>query len=411
MAYVQSNRGLLYAIDGETGAQRWKFPTGNPRYPNVPVAANDKYVAAVNGSTLYVVDLSDGKLLFQRGLSGAPGAGLAITDDHVFVPLMGSAIEAYRLAEKERRRPPIRFSASGDTRFKPVATPKSISWPTGRGLLYVVDADKNKVRFRMEAGSPIIEHSSYLAPNRLFAASQGGYLFCVDEKSGRMLWQYSAGGPIAHAPVTVAGQAYIVTENGILMSVNAESGLQTWETGGISQVLSVGKDRLVCRGSRSDIVIVDLASGSRMASVRTSNADKYSTNPYSDRVYVATKTGRVICLRPQGMEWPTIHITPMTKEELLAEAESAAGIKPKKPKTTSAKPKDEDTAADDEGDIFGEESSMDDEADIFGDNADEEGDAGDDIFGDDAADDMGDDGEEEDIFGGDDEDIFGDDGF
>ncbi|MEM7314579.1 MAG: PQQ-binding-like beta-propeller repeat protein, partial [Planctomycetota bacterium] len=426
MVYAQSSRGLLHAFDGETGEQRWKFPTGNPRYPNVPVAANDKFVAAANGSTLYVVDLNDGKLLFHRQLKSAPAAGLAITQEHIYVPVTGDIVEAFRLNEKERRRPPIRFSSAGDTRFRPVATPSTVSWPTGRGFLYVVDAEELKVKFRVEARSPIVEHAAYLAPDRLYATSRGGYLFCVVEKTGRMLWQFSAGEPIARAPVAIGKRVYIVTDSGVLMAVNAKTGLQDWQTRGISRVLTVSNDRLVCKGTRSNIVTVDLSSGSRMDSVSVSNADKYIANPYSDRLYVTTKTGRLICLKPQGAGWPTIHVIPMTKEEIQAEKEAAKkGKKEKKKKKPEPKSDSADSSTSD--DIFGDDSGDTGESsdDIFGDDADADAGAGadeEDIFGDDAGgaddgsgddifgDDSGGDGSD-DIFGGDEDDIFGDEGF
>src|SRR5688572_13524283 len=64
--YATSERGLVHAIDGETGKTLWTSSLGNPRYPTTNAAANDKFVGVCNGSTLYVLLASDGSLVWTR---------------------------------------------------------------------------------------------------------------------------------------------------------------------------------------------------------------------------------------------------------------------------------------------------------------------------------------------------------
>ena len=66
-------------------------------------AANEEYVAVVNGSMLYVLDRVGGSVRWQRRLRGAPGAGPALSETQVFVPMIDGMVEAY---STRRRRPP-----------------------------------------------------------------------------------------------------------------------------------------------------------------------------------------------------------------------------------------------------------------------------------------------------------------
>ncbi len=339
MLYVETPHAMLFAIDAETGVVRWKFPTGRPDFPSLAPAANDEFVAVVNGSRLYVVRLVDGKLVFEKQLRGAVNAGPAITDNFVLVPLMSSMVEAFRLTEGETQRASIRISSSGNPQIRPTISPSSISWPTEHGFLYVADREDGKVRFRLEARSDLVSHSVYAPPNRLLIASLDGYLFCVDEESGRILWQFSAGESLATAPVAIGDDVYVASKRGGLFAIGLEAGRQKWLTRGIEQVASVTADRIYCQGARGDLVVLDRSSGAKLYSLATSGRERFITNTVSDRIYLATDSGRLICLKEQGATWPSIHVPLAPVEEVAAtdqpEKESAAPIPEKEEKTVS----------------------------------------------------------------------------
>ena len=73
--YATTNRGVVQAINAETGRTLWAQKVGNTNYPTLEPAANDSVVAVVNGSTLYILGADDGKELWNRRIKGVPGAG------------------------------------------------------------------------------------------------------------------------------------------------------------------------------------------------------------------------------------------------------------------------------------------------------------------------------------------------
>ncbi len=66
--YVQTDRATLHALDGATGKTKWVTTVGNRDHYSLPPGANDKYVAAINGSTVYVLDQATGNEVWSRQL-------------------------------------------------------------------------------------------------------------------------------------------------------------------------------------------------------------------------------------------------------------------------------------------------------------------------------------------------------
>ena len=74
---VQTTRGLLTALDGETGRILWSTQAGPADRMCTAPAANAEYVVVVNGSMLVVIQRSNGSILWERQLRGS----LTRTDD------------------------------------------------------------------------------------------------------------------------------------------------------------------------------------------------------------------------------------------------------------------------------------------------------------------------------------------
>src|ERR1044071_9750200 len=65
---VLTSAGVVQELDALTGSTYWTAPIGNENYPSLGPAGNEKYVAILNGSTLYVLDRKDGKPAIIRSI-------------------------------------------------------------------------------------------------------------------------------------------------------------------------------------------------------------------------------------------------------------------------------------------------------------------------------------------------------
>jgi outer membrane protein assembly factor BamB len=302
--YGSSERGAIDAIDGETGKTRWSAAIGNPRYPTTAASANDKFVAALNGSTLYVLHAEDGSLVWSRMMASVPGAGPALTDEFVYAPMLTGKVEAYFL--EDPKRPVAVFQSFGRTMVQPTVSVNSVAWPTDEGNLYVALAHDAGLRFRLEAKDSIDSAPAFLAPERVFATSLDGYVYCVHERRGNILWRFTTGEPISHAPVALIDTVYAITNRGNMYAIGADDGQERWLTAGIKKYLAGNETRLYVMDTRGNLTVLDRATGSRLGSLVTNRIDLPYMNVVTDRIILATSSGLVQCLRQSNIHWPVV---------------------------------------------------------------------------------------------------------
>ncbi len=349
--YATSDRAIVHAIDAETGTTRWAEVIGNRDHPTECPAASEPYIAILNGSDLYLLKRKTGEIIWKRRVKGVPGAGAAITKDYVVVPMISGNVELYTI--KETRTLPETYKSNGRTLVQPITTAEVVAWPTDRGFLYAARASKKGLRYRLEAKDAIVCQASYFAPNYIFVASIDGYVYCLHEMSGSETWLFSTGEAISNTPVPVGENLYVVTDKGSLFCIELQTGQSKWISSGFKSFIAASQDRVYCLGDSGRLIIVDAKTGGRIGSLATQLLELFYTNLQTDRIYLGTKTGLLMCLRETNRVWPLVHagvIDPDEVKKAEAAAEEAGeedqATKPPKGKPAEAKPKKQPAAAD-----------------------------------------------------------------
>ena len=143
---------------------------------------------------------------------------------------------------------------------------------------------------------------------RFYVASRDGYLTCLSERSGRLLWRFSAGEPLEHQPVVFGDGVYIMSADGGMWRINADSGQEEWWTPGIFGFVSASGNRLYCTNANGRIVIVDIATGGRRGILQTELLSVKLINTQTDRLYMGTRNGLLQCLHEPQYDWPLLHL-------------------------------------------------------------------------------------------------------
>jgi hypothetical protein len=304
--YLSTSRGVVDALDAETGRRLWTTFVGNSNYPTSAPAADDTRVALTNGSTLYVLDARDGRVLWKRRTRSVPGGGPAINDWFVFVPTVSGAMEAY--TSSDATRPPSIYKATGRALIQPIFTARTVAWPTDRGHLYVAPSNREGIWYRIEATKEIVAQPAY-SHRTLYIPSVDGYIYAVDEVSGSILWTYSTGEELRQRPMAIGDSLYVVGDEENLYCLDAISGQLRWSTPQIRQLLAVGAEqRMYCVGLRHNLVIVDTNTGSPIEASYQSLPRFRITNHQTDRVFLASPGGLLQCYREAKAEFPSIHV-------------------------------------------------------------------------------------------------------
>ncbi len=331
MLLVQTEQGTLSGLNAETGRILWSTQVGPRNHSSTEPAVNDTYVAVINGSVLFVLDRNNGQLLWQRQIFGSPGAGPALTETHVFTPMIGGLVEAYDI-EKGAKQKPWNYKSVGRILIPPIATPQAVCWTTEKGYLYVANPKAEGIRYRLETRNAIQAQPAYWTPN-LYACSTDGCVYSVDEHSGKINWKFPVGDAIYESPVAIEGRIFVVSELGNMFCLDAKAATLLWQAPKIAQFIATSPTRVYAADQVGRLLILDARSGVRLASMPLDGISTKLINRQSDRIYLANTAGVVQCFREEGLKSPVVYTPP--KPVVVEVKEAPKGEKKAKPAAES----------------------------------------------------------------------------
>ncbi len=372
--FVLSRRGVLHAVDGETGRTLWVTQVGSRDKPNEAPGIGKQYVAVVNGSDLYVLDRRDGGVAFRKTLPSVTSAAPAIGDEWIYVPMLSGLVVAYKLPDvrlgadapppgtaepaapaaqpklgpekikdtgerqkklRELQRadyaagkiPTMTYSAYAPITAPPLVTPTRVAWATSRGEIYLAFNHRAEIDNRFDTLRPIEAPLTYWPPH-VYAASKDGYVYGIHESKIQAPWRYSIGEPLYEPAVAVEDSVYAVGPNSGMFCLDAKSGERKWWAPGIRRCMAVAATRLYAADNAGSLQVLDRKSGAMVDSLRIDRLDVRVVNWRSDRVYLGTSSGVMQCLHEIAQEKPLMHQPAATveaaKEPAKAKKEPAA---------------------------------------------------------------------------------------
>ena len=322
MLLVQTTNAMVHTLDAETGRTLWAVQIGRKSALSLAPAANDKYVAVINGTTLFIVDRKNGRLKWDRELTSVPGAGPVMSTTHVFVPMVSGLVEAYQLEKPEAR--PWTYRSAGRILTQPIITAHSISWTTDRGHFYVASIDKVEIQLRLETGAAIEARPAYWTPF-IYATSLDGNVYAIDETEGETQWRFSTGNPISQPPVAINGVVYASSEGGGMYQLDGTKGHERWYAPAVTRFLAASPTRIYASDRYNRMVVLDIKTGAMLESMPMGAVTFRVINRETDRIYLCTRTGQLQCLHEFGLRMP-VKYQPPTAESL----EKKAPADPKK---------------------------------------------------------------------------------
>jgi outer membrane protein assembly factor BamB len=328
--FVQSNHGLVHAIDSQTGGTQWVSQIGNRYHPSSTLAANEKIVAVTNGTTLYVVDRANGRTIVEHQVEHVPSNGVAVGKNWVYVPTISGQLEVFPI-DLDGTLDEWNNASLGRIDTPPLVTRKNVVWGTQRGFVYFCAKDKSNVAFRLDTGGPIAGALAYWPP-LVLVASRDTYIYAIDENNGEHRWRYPLGSPISHPPIAIDGAVYLMPQDGGMHCLSCDDGALRWYSAKAQMLLAASATRLYAADRAGNTLVLDAKSGGQMDTIDTQFLPIKYTNITTDRLYYATPTGMVMCLHELDAAEPIVHLlpeeaVPETKEPTTEEppANEAAG--------------------------------------------------------------------------------------
>lgn len=304
-----SNTGVIQCLDGLTGKHHWATSVGHSIHPTSGVCANDRYVGAINGSRMYILNRENGQIVFEQSLIHTPIGPPAMTPNAIFVPMVSSLMANFNLDTDEdgRRGHPSTLKAHGGNILPPVVFRDSVAWVTDVGALYVANSYDRGVRFRVDSKKPTHVQPVFVQPNIVIFGSTDGYLYIVDEGSGQLLRRFSTGAPVVDSLFAYGNNVHCITQNGGMFCIEVDTGREVWYTPGITQIKGGADGKIFCVDHLQRFTAVDAGTGRRVAAMKAQTLPQIHLNNATDRLFVTTRTGMIQCVQPIGKNFPVTY--------------------------------------------------------------------------------------------------------
>jgi outer membrane protein assembly factor BamB len=224
--------GRLHALDAESGAERWSYPTGDSAAPGSmptrPVVA-DGAVYVTAGARVIALDARSGGERWRFDAPAVmfgppayvPGAG--VTGGGVYVAdYLGTVYALDPVDGRDRWR----IATEQRQSVEPVlVVGGTVMLGAGNGL-YTLDAVSGAPKWRFAAQSEIVG-SPVAADGRVHFGSKDHCLYTVDAVGGQLRWKLETGGEITGSPVVSGGVVYASSKDRCVYALDAVKGTDT----------------------------------------------------------------------------------------------------------------------------------------------------------------------------------------
>ncbi|MFO7904434.1 MAG: PQQ-binding-like beta-propeller repeat protein [Planctomycetota bacterium] len=345
--YASTNSGMIHAIDAETGRPRWTQAVGTMRYPTSAPAATDTRLAIVNGQTLYILETENGEILEERRVVGGPGAGPAISGNHVYLPLLNGLLKAYTIGPDAPSWLKT-YPSLGRTEISPTIAGGRVVCANQEGLITVITESERGVRARLRVKNELAGPIRYVPPDQILAMTTTGDLYSFDLGSKQLMWRYATGYQTSQPAAAVKDHVFVVTRDSGLLAVSTATGEALWPKSyqHAQEFVAATDNNVYCMTERKELVALDLATGRPVSQIPLNLTDQAFPNMKTDRIYIVTQNGALQCFHELEADLPTLHLVESPKEpaeeKTEPEGKKVPATEPLETESTPPSPKEEE---------------------------------------------------------------------
>jgi len=210
---VGSYDNFVHCVDAITGALVWKFETLNYINGTPAVWKNKAVVLGGCDAQLYIVSLSEGKLIRQVDLGAPIASSVGVKDTHGYVGDMDKTVHAINLNTGLIR---WSYESKKFPYFSSPALTSDLVIIGGRDKgLHAIDRETGKQKWRYSARGRI-DGSPVVVGKKVILGSMDGKLYQIDIFTGKVITQYEIGASISNTCAVSNGWIFVGCEDGSL---------------------------------------------------------------------------------------------------------------------------------------------------------------------------------------------------
>jgi outer membrane protein assembly factor BamB len=219
----------------------WKYKTNGAIVGSPVIEGQTVFVGSLD-STLYALDLTTGKVKWKLPSGGAIRSSVCLSNQRLY--LLNSSGMLFRIAQDSGRvdgyfQTMTGFMGDQQADFAdyftstPVIVDSTIYFGSGE-TIYAISITDGYIRWFYKTGgnvhtTPAISH------NRLYAGSFDGHLYCIDTRTGNLVWKFKTTGKstfpkgeVMGNPVVSGGMVFAGARDYNLYAVDVRGGYCSW---------------------------------------------------------------------------------------------------------------------------------------------------------------------------------------
>jgi outer membrane protein assembly factor BamB len=323
LLFAQTSYAMLHAFDAETGQLLWSAQLGERTGFARGVAANSFAVFVTNSAQFFALDKKTGRLIWKVPLATIPTTFPACDEERAMVGLTSGKLYAFALKKRDEQgnetilnvaQEAWNWQAGGQMLTRPLPAEQVVVFGSSDGKAYVVMANEPTPLFRFSCGGAVGAGLGAFGTRQLLVPSADNNLYAVDLFTALGMWTFPSGSPISQEPIVADQDIYIANTAGNLSSLDPANGLPRWtkRTQG-GQFVSISGSKVYLRSFNLDLFIIDRKTGRDIADpgetllragldLREFELD--FVNRFNDRLYFATRSGMIVCIRESAQVAP-----------------------------------------------------------------------------------------------------------
>ncbi|UCG54026.1 MAG: PQQ-binding-like beta-propeller repeat protein [Dehalococcoidia bacterium] len=234
LLYIAGFDGKVYAINTNSGAERWIYPRQGNLHSFVGglVMNEDRLYLGSIGGVIYALDAETGDLVWRLETGEQMWATPAIDGDTLFIGTFDKKLYAVDIntGNKKWQQP---FETQGPVISTPIVND---------GIVYIGSFDRHIYALNAISGEliwkfPDIEGNGENIPQKwfwaspvlyegvIYAANMDGRVYVIDIEDGNLITLVELEGAISSTPAATSDKIFIATEDGNIFYINTENNL------------------------------------------------------------------------------------------------------------------------------------------------------------------------------------------
>jgi outer membrane protein assembly factor BamB len=385
---VQTRSGSVTSLDATTGRVLWTARLGAPYRVAQPVGYNRRSVFVINNIVLYALDRDNGSVQWQFELPSGAIAPPVADEDQVYLSLSNdrvkvyalpniaqweqqarknkaaantSAMEAARVLKGGNNLPAIGPLSSIHDAYRPVPSgpqpaesfsyvpDDTIEGPPVVGQQRIMLAAVGGGITGLARGAPraaweLRARGRIRVPagqydDIAYVASTDFTLYAVDIDAGRVLWRLPSGGRPSDQPAVLDEDVYLAVDGSRLIRARRADAEESWQNDDAARFLAAGKHFVYGADRAGRLVVIDRARGTTLSTYDGTRDFVFPVqNELTDRLYLASNDGRIVCLHDRDSERPLVMKTVKERQPPRPGKPGAAEPPPGKPGAKEKEP-------------------------------------------------------------------------